>query len=170
MAKGLTSRQYFTQMHTLYYAQAGIMMLFAGVVFTLVYAGQIAITSDQNFIQNIMYLTFAIVVAGLAGAFILYGTLVRKIDRTMDLKKKTPKYMVAILVRSACLEVSGMMGVIAFALTGRTFLMMVPLILLVAFILYRPTRAVMAQELNLNEKEIATLNNPTALVSEGNER
>ncbi|HMG92653.1 MAG TPA: hypothetical protein VK589_21495 [Chryseolinea sp.] len=90
MSQSFTSKKYFSQINLIYFSQAGIMLVFAAVVFALVYSGQFAPTADQSLADNLSYLLTAVVIAGYAGAHFLYRYMLSRIDKNKDLNKKCP--------------------------------------------------------------------------------
>lgn len=166
MRKQLTSKEYFSQLTLIYFAQAGIMLIFAGVVFALVYLGKVSTTTDESFTRTLTYILLVIVVAGFAGAHFLYQFMLAKIDRSLSLPKKTQKYVGVLLTRSACLEFPGLAASVVFFLTGNFYLLLIPLFTGIVFFLLRPTQSSVIEDLNLSEKEKGQLNNPKTIVIE----
>lgn len=77
-----------------------------------------------------------------------------------------PRYLSAVIIRSACLELPGLFaGVVAF-ITGETYLLMLVPLLLILFYMYRPTTHSIAEELNLTQEEKSQLEDPNAIIAE----
>jgi hypothetical protein len=166
MSQSFTSQKYFTQINLIYFTQAGVMIVFAAVVFALVYSGQFVPTTDQSLADNLTYLLTAVVIAGYAGAHFLYRHMLSRIDKTKDLKQKMPGYLPALLVRSACLELPGMLAAVVLFMTAKLFLFAIPVFTFVVFYLMRPTPATIAEDLHLTDKEKSMLNDPNAIIAE----
>jgi hypothetical protein len=102
----------------------------------------------------------------LAAGYFLFRLFLRSVNPEMPLKYKMKRYFIANLIRSAFLESPGLFVSIAAMITAHNlFLVIVPLILIL-FILFRPTRSIIAQELNLSASERAKLEDPLAIISE----
>lgn len=107
-----------------------------------------------------------VIPVSLAAGYILFRVLLRSVQPGLPLVHKMKRYSSANLIRSAFLEVPGLFASVAALVTAHVlFLTIVPLIL-VLFILFRPTRSVIAQELGLSVAERAKLEDPAAIISE----
>ena len=165
MSKTFTSKQYFTQLNLIYFAQAGVMLIFAGVVFALVYFGKMATSQDET-TQLFTYMLVLVVIAGFSAAHFLYNFQLSRVDRSLSLQKKMPKYLGVLLVRSACLELPGLFATIVFFMTGNFYLLLIPIFIAVVFFLLRPTPAIIAEDLNLSSEERRLLESPDAVIAE----
>ena len=102
----------------------------------------------------------------LVTGYILFRVFLRGVRPEMPLVYKMKRYFTANLIRSAFLEIPGLFVSVAAMITAHNlFLVIVPLILIL-FILFRPTKSVIGQELNLSMEERAKLNDPEAIISE----
>ncbi|MFD1000494.1 hypothetical protein ACFQ21_14310 [Ohtaekwangia kribbensis] len=165
MSKTFTSKQYFTQLNLIYFAQAGVMLIFTAVVFALVYFGKMA-TSQNETTQLFTYTLVLVVIAGFSAAHFLYNFQLSRIDRSLSLQKKMPKYLGVLLVRSACLELPGLLATIVFFMTGNFYLLLIPIFIAVVFFLLRPTPATISEDLNLTSEERRLLDTPDAIIAE----
>ena len=166
MSQSFTSQKYFSQINLIYFSQAGIMLVFAAVVFALVYSGQFVPTADQALANNLSYLLTAVIIAGFSCAHFLYHRMLSRIDKNKALKQKMPGYLPALLVRSACLELPGLLASVILFMTAKFYLIAIPLFTFVVFYLMRPTPSSIAADLQLSEKEKAMLNDPNAVIAE----
>jgi hypothetical protein len=165
-SKAFTSKQYLSQLNLIYYFQAGVMLVFAAVVFGLVYSGKIATDMTATDASIHTYALIFIVVAGFSAAHYLYQYRLSKIDKTLDLRTKMPKYLGALLLRSACLELPGLYASVVFFLSGNYYLLLIPIFSGVAFFLLRPTVDTIADDMALSPKEKSQLNNPNIIIAE----
>jgi hypothetical protein len=165
MGKTFTSKQYFTQLNLIYFAQAGIMLMFTAVVFALIYFGKMA-TSQDDSAQLFTYTLVAVVITGFSAAHFLYNFQLSRVDRSLSLQKKMPRYLGILLVRSACLELPGLFATIVFFMTGNFYLLLIPIFIALVFYLLRPTPATIAEDLNLTTEERRLLENPDAVIAE----
>jgi hypothetical protein len=161
-----TTQKYFSQLNLIYFAQAGMMLVFAIVVFVLVYSGQFAPTSDQALTDTLTYGLVAFVVAGYAGGHFMYRKMLSRIDKTKDLKQKMPGYLPALLVRSACLELPAMLAAVVLFMTAKLYLIAIPVFTFILFFLTRPTPSSISEDLQLSQQERAMLNDPNAIIAE----
>lgn len=166
MSQSFTSQKYLSQINLIYFAQAGIMLAFAAVVFALIYSGYFIPTTDEALTNTLSYLLVVVVVAGYAGAHFIYRLMLSRIDKNKDLKKKMPGYLVAILTRSACLELPALLASVVMFMTGNLYLMAIPIFTFIVFYLMRPTPSSIAEDLQLSAKEKDMLNDPKAIIAE----
>lgn len=166
MPKTFTSKQYFSQLNFLYFAQAATMFIFTAVVFGLVYSGTSVPAAEQSQMQMFTYVLLVAVVVGFTAAHFLYRFQVSKLDASIDLRKKLPKYIAILLIRSACMELPALFAGIIFFLTGNYYLLTIPLFTVVVFFLLRPTPQSIAEDLNLSDKERKRIMNPDEVVAE----
>lgn len=170
MSKTLTSRQYLSQLNTIYFSQAGIMLIFTAIVFALSYIGTLAVTTDESLSSILTYSLMAVLIVGFSASHFLYVHLASKIDKELPLQKKMPKYTGVIMVRSACLELPGMFAAIVFFITGNTFILLIPIFIAIVFFLLRPTASQIATDLNLSSEDRALLSNPDSIIAEIEDR
>jgi hypothetical protein len=166
MPRTFTSKQYFSQLNYLYFAQVFTMLVFAAVVFGLVYSGKIIPGTEQSQVQMLTYVLIAVVVIGFAASHFLYNFQLSKLDANIDLRKKLPKYIGVLLIRSACMELPALLASVIFFLTGNYYLLFIPLFTAIVFILLRPTVTSVSEDLKLSDKERKRLSNPEEVVAE----
>jgi len=166
MSQTFTSKQYLSQMNLIYFVQAGVMLIFAIVIFVLVYSVDFVPTADKGLAEKFTYALIVVVIVGFLGAHFFYQQLLSRIDKSLDLKKKMPRYLGALLIRSACLELPGLLASVVFFLTANFYLLFIPVFTAVAFYVLRPTISTIAEDLQLSEQEKSQLSNPQAIVAE----
>jgi hypothetical protein len=166
MSQSTTSKQYLSQMNLIYFVQAGVMLVFAGVVFALVYSGKFAPSTDKELTDKLTYLLLVIVIGGLSGSHFLYRNILSRIDKSLDLKKKMPRYLGALMLRSACLELPGLAASVVFFMTANYYLLAIPIFTFLVFFMLRPTPSSIVEDMQLSDKEKAMLNNPNAVIVE----
>ena len=165
MSKTLTSKQYLSQLSLIYFAQVGMMLIFAAVVFALNFFGNVAPGRDET-TNLFMYLLTATVIAGFSAAHFIYGYMISKLDKNLSLQKKLPKYSGIVIVRVACVEFPSMFASVVFYLTANVFVLLIPLFAAIVLFLLRPTAASIAEDLNLTPDERLLINDPQAVVAE----
>jgi len=166
MSKTLTSKQYLSQLNLIYFAQAATMLIFAGVVFSLNYFGNVGGNMDEGTSTILTYSLAGVVVTGFSAAHFLYSFMVSRIDNHLPLQKKMPKFSGAVIVRSACLELPGMFASVVFFMTSNIFVLLIPVFTGVIFFFLRPTTFSIGEDLNLSSDERALLNDPNAIIAE----
>ena len=105
-------------------------------------------------------------IIGLAGAYFMFRLMVGKIDKSLPLKTKMPKYAQALLIRSALLELPGLFAGIAAYMSGQLMHLAGAMVIFMIFILLRPTRNSIAFDLQLSAHERALIEKDDAVISE----
>lgn len=165
MPRKIKSKEYFRTINLIYFAQLSAMTLLALVVYVLIQQGKLGMENNALAL-SFQKIILVVIPLSLASGYLLFRLLIRGLTPAMPLVHKMKKYFTANLIRSAFLEIPGLFVSIAALITAHTlFLLIVPFILIL-FILFRPTRSVIAQELNLSVAERAQLENPEEIISE----
>lgn len=166
MSKILTSRQYLRQLNIMFFAQAGVLLFFTAIIYGLVTWGKVVPASDPELTDMLTYVLMAVIVICFSSAHFAYQVIINKIDHTLPLSKKMPRYLGPLLIRSAMLEVPGLFASIVFFLSGNIYLLLIPIFVAIVFFLLRPTADGIAQDMRLSPEETALLKNPDAIVAD----
>ncbi len=165
MARKIKSKEYFRTLNIIYFAQIGAMTLLAVVAYFLIQQGSLG-PENNDLAVSFQKIIMVVIPLSLAAGYLLFRVFLRGIQPELPLIHKMKRYFSANLIRSAFLEIPGLFLSVAALITAQVlFLVIVPLILML-FILFRPTKSVIAQELNLSVAERAKLEDPEAIISE----
>ena len=164
MKKQVNSQSYFQTLNIIYFSQMFMMLAFSGVVAFLISSNN---TSQANPLWHTVLPL--VIIASLTLAYVVFRMMVGKIKNTDPLKTKMPKYSRAVLIRSALLEMPALLAAIVAFLTGQLYYLGVPVFIVMIFLLLRPTKNTVAQDLNLSPKERAMLEDPQAIISEADQ-
>ena len=165
MPRKINSKEYFRNLNLIYYGQLSAIILLALVAYYLIQQGKIG-PENNELALGFQKIIMVVIPLSLACGYILFRILIKSVKPEMPMVHKMKKYASANLIRSAFLEIPGLLVSVAAIITAHTlFLVIVPLILIV-FILFRPTKSVIAQELGLSLEERAKLEDPKAIISE----
>jgi hypothetical protein len=140
------------------------LVLLAAVVFYLNYSNEVTPQLDQQTASLFRYLLIALVPAGMAMGYFIYGNQVKTIDPSATLGSKINRMQAAILVRSACLEVPGILGCIVAMMSGDNSFLLFTMIVLVVYGLWRPTPDTLSEDLHLSQEERERLQDPEGLI------
>lgn len=166
MKHSVTARQYFFTISITYYLQAFAVFGFAIVVWFLLSQGHEPVANDTMWMVVVPIVT----ITSLTGAYFVFRLMLGKIDRTLPLKVKMPKYAQALLVRSALLELPGLFAGIAAYMSGQQIHLAGAMIIFMLFMMLRPTRKTISYDLQLSQEERAELENNEAIISEVEKR
>ncbi len=165
MARKINSKEYFRNLNLIYLGQLSAMTLLALVAYYQIEKGNVGPGNNELAI-TFQKIIMVLVPVSLATGYVLFRFLLKSVHPEIPLVYKMKKYFSANLIRSAFLEIPGLFVSVAAMITAHSlFLIIVPLILII-FLLFRPTRSVIAQELNLSIDERAQLEDPKAIISE----
>jgi hypothetical protein len=163
MKREITSKSYRLTMTIIYVAQASVLVFISIAVLLLNASGGL---NPVEYLTHIFYYLVPIAtVVFLAMGHFIFKTLLSKIDATMTLRQKLPKYQNALLIRSALLELPGLLGAVAAMLTGEMYFLVATLLILIIFVMLRPTLYSIVEDLGLSGEEKALVENPEAVVS-----
>jgi len=164
MTTAITTKRILTALNLIYLSLVSVMASFGLIVLYLNYSGSLTAQADPSLALLLRYVLFALLPMGIgAGYFIFKQTLA--IHSTMSLKEKLFKYQNALLVRSACFELPGLMGSVAALITSDNSFLLFTAIVIVLFMLVRPTIYTIASDLNLSASERKTLENPDSILT-----
>jgi hypothetical protein len=115
MKNSITSKQYFFTLNLTYYMQALAVLVFGLVVaFLITQAPASASTENDSWVSIVS----VILISGLVLAYVVFRLLLKQIKPSLRLQEKMPKYARAILVRSALIEIPGLLASIAAYITA----------------------------------------------------
>jgi len=155
-----TSKSVLTALNTIYFSLITMMALFALVVLYITSSGDI--TPDPEFTLIFRYVLFALLPIGLGAGYYIFKQWMQAITPTLSLREKLMKYQTAILIRSGCFEMPGLFGAVAALITGDISFLLFTAIVIVLFLLLRPSIYTITTDMNLTQRERTILENPTS--------
>ena len=160
MTPASTSKSLLTSINIIYFSLVGVTTSFGLVVLFLNFSGGIATEVDADFALLLRYVLLVMLPVGLGIGYFLFKQLTASISNTISLKEKLFKYQSALLIRSACFELPGLLGcVTALIANDNTFLLFTGIVIAI-FFLFRPTVFSITTDLNLSQNERSVLENP----------
>jgi hypothetical protein len=155
-----TSKSVLTVLNMIYVSLIMMMTLFGAVVFFITLSGDMA--QDPELALMLRYVIFALLPMGMGAGYFIFKQWMNTISPTLSLREKLMKYQTAVLIRSGCFEMPGLFGAVATLITGDLSFLLFTAIILVLFILLRPTVYSITTDMNLSQKERAILENPSS--------
>ena len=128
-----------------------VMVLFSGVAALLVTTQ--ATNPDEHLVKPFQYAVPLVMIACLAAGHFYFKSAVRNIASHLTLREKVLKYQQICLIRIALIEIPGLLGAVAAFLTGYLSFLAAPLLMLVVYILVRPTAFTVSSDLSLSGDE-----------------
>lgn len=155
-----TSKSVLTALNMIYFSLITMMGLFALVVLYITASGDI--TPDPELTLIFRYVLFALLPIGLGAGYYIFKQWMQAITPTLSLREKLMKYQTAILIRSGCFEMPGLFGAVAALITGDISFLLFTAIVIVLFLLLRPSIYTITTDMNLTQRERTMLENPTS--------
>ncbi|MBI3238341.1 MAG: hypothetical protein HYZ43_05790 [Flavobacteriia bacterium] len=115
---------------------------FAGVTFLALKPAVVA-NEDPLF----LYMTIALIVAGIAGGLVFWNRMKAQIQSTDNLNVKLQKYRTTTIIRMALLEGPNLFGVVAYLQTGNKIIMGLAAFGMLVFACYLPMKKVINRDL-----------------------
>ncbi len=159
----MKSKDYFRAIQIVHLALvAGI--LFFVLISVFMQANAFGTMDDES---NNLLMVFALAFAaiGIASSKILFKRKVRKCNANTTLAEKLDEYRSALIIKFASLEAPSFLSIVIYLLTGNTIVLIIAGVLIIVFIMYRPTKEKLIGDLELDTKEKALINNPEAIVA-----
>lgn len=159
-----TSKSFLTNLRIIYFALIGTMALFALVSFYLTVSGSVEVNADAKFVLMMRYVLFAVTPAAIGVGYVAFKQILSGATRLPSLKEKLMRYQVAVLVRSASLEIPGLFASVITLITGELSFLLFTSIILMLFLMLIPGVGAIVQDLALSRKESAVLENPDSIL------
>ena len=155
-----TSKSVLTGLNIIYFSLITMMGLFALVVLYITASGDI--TPDPDMTLLLRYVLFALLPIGLGAGYFIFKQWMLAIKTTLSLREKLMKYQTAVLIRSGCFEMPGLFGAVAAMITGDISFLLFTAIVIVLFLMLRPTIYTITTDMSLSQKERNILENPSS--------
>ena len=155
-----TSKSVVSALNMIYFSLIMMMTLFGAVVFFLTTSGDI--TQDPELALILRYVLFVLLPIGVGAGYFIFKQWMNTISTALSLREKLMKYQTAVLIRSGCFEMPGLFGAVATLITGDLSFLLFTAIVIILFLLLRPTLYTITTDMNLSQKERAILENPSS--------
>ncbi|MBT1702151.1 hypothetical protein [Chryseosolibacter indicus] len=162
MKRSVTAKQFFLTLNLTYYLQACSVLFFSLVVAFLISRSTNSGTDTQMWGTVIPL----VLIISLVIAYSIFRMMVKRISKNFVLTKKMPMYARAVLTRSVLLQLPGFLAAIAGYITMQLYFIGGSILIFILFLILKPTRVTIANDLNLSVKERSLLENEQAIVSE----
>jgi len=155
-----TSKSVLTALNMIYFSLVTVMMMFSAVVLYITSSG--SVEGDPSLTLIFRYVLFGLLPMGLGAGYFIFKQWMQAIRPELSLREKLMKYQTALLIRSGCFEMPGMFGAVATLITGDLSFLLFTAIVIVLFLLLRPSIYTMTTDMNLTQQERSILENPSS--------
>ena len=107
----------------------------------------------EHLIGLLQYAVPLVMIVCLSVGHFYFKSAVGKIGSHLTLREKVIKYQQVSLVRVALIEIPGLLGAVAAFVTGYLSFLAAPLLMVVVYILVRPTAFTISSDLSLSDDE-----------------
>ncbi|GGF34648.1 hypothetical protein [Echinicola rosea] len=162
-----TSKAYFKNLTILH----GMLLVAQIAFFTAAY-----FFTDRSMVSNeelnslFTYLIPVLVLAGIAGSNLLFRKQLAKLIETDTLKVKLTGYLSSLVIKYALLEIPAMLSIVAYFITANYLFLGMAVVVLIVFVLDRPSMGRTITDLQLSMAERQKVENPHEEVAEVNIR
>lgn len=159
-----TSKEYFKTLSIVHLALTIGLVLFGLVVSFLIFSGKMSIISTYlNIIFT--YIVPVLILGGLWGSNWIYKSKLSRLKEEHDLKIKMENYRGILINRYAFLEAPAFFAFVAGILTGNLLFLAGAGLIILFMIYWRPTKNSIIADLELNQEEIALIDNPDSIIA-----
>lgn len=159
-----TSKSYLNTLRIIYFAMMASMILFGLVSFFLISTLIIVRNPDPDIALILRYVLFAVTPVSLSIGYFIFKQYLASTSQITSLKARLFRYQIAVLIRSACLEIPGMLGAACAFITGELSFLLFTAIMIMMFLMLMPGVGAIVQDLGLSQQEKATLENPDSIL------
>lgn len=139
----------------IYYALLAGQIMFLAVAYLL---NSNQISSKKHEMYDIFIIIVPILIgSGLFLSNFIFKMLIGKIEQNTSIENKLMTYRSALIIKYALMEGPSLFAIVAFLISGNAIFLAFSAVMILAFILQRPNRDKIVQNLNLNGKEADTL-------------
>lgn len=149
-----TSESFLKSLHTIYYAMIAVQLFFAGITIFINYNPALRPGIDEfNAIFNIALPLF--VLADMILAKFMFQSRLKVCREQKSLNEKLSAYRAAVIIRFAIITGAANFTWVVFLLSGNLLILGLGGVLLLLFIMFKPTaeKAVTDLELTMNDSE-----------------
>ncbi|PKP09034.1 MAG: hypothetical protein CVU09_13290 [Bacteroidetes bacterium HGW-Bacteroidetes-4] len=162
-----TSKQYFRSLSLIHYALLAGQLVFAGVALYLTYGKTQLVDSPKGvFIYVVPLIALLAVLVSQA----IYRLKIKKLISYQSLIPKMTEYQSIFIIRLALIEGASLFAIVVYLLTIEAIFMAIAVLLIVYFVLLRPTREKIALDLELNPSDKMKLEQADALIADIQEK
>jgi len=160
-----TSKQYFRSLQIIYFTMIAGQIMFAVITFFLIHSKSID-KGAQELKEIFVYIVPFFVIGSLVGGNVFFRKMMNTYRSSDDLIKKMTGYRSALIVRYALLEGSTLFSIIVYLVTGYWLFLLIAGLMVLIFLILKPTIERAVTELELNANERLKIENPNAVIAE----
>jgi hypothetical protein len=158
-----TSKEYFKLTSIIHlYLVLGIILFGLVDYFFIIDFHQVDMQSGLA--KLLVYLVPGLVVVGIVASNVIFVIRMNVLKESTDLKLKMMGYRLSLIVRYMLLEGSALFALVAVFMTNNINYIVYAVLLVILLVLKRPTRKSAITDMQLNQQEIAMLEDPESII------
>ncbi len=162
-SNSIHAKGYLNTLYIIFFALVFGQVMFGFVAFFFQSTQQVhESTSDLN--SLLLYIVPFLVLAGIISSIFFYRSKLRSIRASSSLHQKLVDYRVSMIVKFAMLEVPSLVAIVAYLLTANIIFLGLAGIVILNFILERPSVRKLTLDLELSQKDKALFDDPAAYI------
>lgn len=161
----LTSKQYFSALQLIHMALIAGQILFAAVI-VFILNGEGFMAADKGLHTILKFAAVAFMFIGLMGGSFFFKLKLNYCRIRETLSEKMADYRSALIIRFALLEAPSFLSLIGYMLTADILFLGIAGIMIVAFMVHRPTPAKAVIDLDLIDDDEKAVMDPDAIVAD----
>lgn len=152
------SQGYFKALQILHFALVIGLLMFGFISVLLQLKGYNSLSEEIS--SSLSYFIPFLLIIGLVTGNILFKKKLNISIGKDSLREKLIFYRTALLTRYMIIEMASFIAIVAYLLSGDYSLLAMVGVMIIIFIVYRPTISSTIKDLELNKEEIQNINNP----------
>lgn len=160
-----SSKQFFTVLGIIHLAMLMGQVMFLGVTFFILNENGPSLGDDFESMALLQIGIAGVIIMGLFGGNFLFKQQLVAAREKNTLGEKLNTYRTACIMRFALLEAPAILCIVAFMLTGNYFFAVVSAVVILVFLMNRPTKSKLILDLELSGEEKAILDDPEAVIN-----
>jgi hypothetical protein len=122
------------------------------------------VDTQSGLAKLLVYLVPGLVVVGIVASNVIFVIRMNVLKESTDLKLKMMGYRLSLIVRYMLLEGSALFALAAVFMTNNINYIVYAVLLVIMLVLKRPTRKSAITDMQLNQQEIAMLEDPESII------
>lgn len=159
-------KEYLNSLMILHVALLAGQVFFIAIIYFLFNANEPPLTGVEATGQMEVYIIGLLTIACVLASSHLFGRRIRALKEENSLSAKLSGYRAASILRYALLEGPSLIAIMFYLIANNLILLIFSAMIVILFIVYRPTKERLVADLELSPSEQAKLDDPNAIVTE----
>ena len=159
-----TSKAYFNSLKIIHTAILSSQVIL-GIIFYYLNTASQGNSSSEGLDKIFQIVVPIIVVGGIIGSAVMLRLKLKAIKAQTELKNKLGEYRNALIVGYAIMEGPSLLSLVLYYLTGNILYLACAGLIILVFLINKPSKYIAANDLDLNSNERALIEDPDAIIT-----